>query len=113
MPSEPPRKPVFPFYDFAFYYVLCGHKGVPGGTSAKESAYQCRRCGFVPWVGRIPWKRKWQPTPVFWPGESHEQKSLAGYSPRGCRESNVTASESVNDVAVNVVVLFYVSLNFV
>ena len=40
----------------------------------KESACQCRRwkrCGFDPWVGKIPWRRKWQPTPVFLPGKSH------------------------------------------
>ena len=40
-----------------------------------------RRCGFDPWVGKIPWRRKWQPIPVFLPGKSHEQRSLAGYSP--------------------------------
>ena len=40
--------------------------------------------------GKIPWRRKWQPTPVFLPGESHGQRSLAGYSPRGCKESNTT-----------------------
>ena len=47
------------------------------GTSGKESACQCRRCkrrGFDPWVGKIPWRRKWQPTPVFLPGKSHEQR---------------------------------------
>ena len=38
---------------------------------------------FDPWVGKIPWRREWQPTPVFLPGKSHEQRSLAGYSPRG------------------------------
>ena len=38
------------------------------------------RCGFDPWVRKIPWRRKWQPTPVFLPGESHGQRSLAGYS---------------------------------
>ena len=38
-----------------------------------------------PWVGKIPWRREWQPTPVFWSGESHGQRSLAGYSPRGPR----------------------------
>ena len=37
--------------------------------------------GFDPWVGKIPWRRAWQPTPVFLPGESHGQRSLAGYSP--------------------------------
>ena len=42
---------------------------------------QCGRPGFNPWVGKIPWRRKWQPTPVFLPGESHGQRSLAGYIP--------------------------------
>ena len=52
--------------------------------SVKEPACQCRRCkrcGFNPWVGKIPWKRAGQPTPLFLPGESHEQRSLVGYSP--------------------------------
>ena len=47
--------------------------GFPGGASSKESACQCRRCkrpGFSPSVGKIPWRRKWQLTPVFFPGES-------------------------------------------
>ena len=44
---------------------------------------QCRRREFDSWVRKIPWRRKWQPTPVFLPGESHGQSSLAGYSPRG------------------------------
>jgi len=55
--------------------------GFPGGASFKEPTCQCRRhkrCGFDPW---IPWRRAWQPTPVFLPGESHGQRSLAGYSP--------------------------------
>ena len=49
---------------------------------------QCRRqrrCGFDPWVRKIPWRRAWQPTPVLLPGESHGQGSLAGYSPQGCK----------------------------
>jgi len=55
-----------------------------GGAGGKESACQCRRCkkcGFDPWVGKIPWRRKWQPTPVFLPVKSHGQRRLAGYSP--------------------------------
>uniref|UniRef100_A0A452F3B8 T-complex 11 n=2 Tax=Capra hircus TaxID=9925 RepID=A0A452F3B8_CAPHI len=48
----------------------------------KESSCLCRRCG-NPWVRKIPWRRKWQPTPVFLPGKSHRQRSMAGYSPRG------------------------------
>ena len=58
----------------------------PGGTSGKESACQCRRPGFNPWVRKIPWRRTWQPTPLFWPGKSHGQRSLVGYSPWGCKE---------------------------
>ena len=57
--------------------------GFPGGSTGKESA---RRPGFDPLVGRIPWRRAWQPTPVFSPGESHGQRSLAGYSSSGCKE---------------------------
>ena len=56
----------------------------PGGASSKEHAYQCRRlknCRFDPWVGKIPWRGTWQPTPLFLPGESHGQRSLAGYGP--------------------------------
>ena len=42
--------------------------------------------GFNPWVGKVPWKSKWQPTPVFLPGKSCGQKSLPGYSPQTCKE---------------------------
>ena len=42
---------------------------------------RCKRFGFNPWVGKIPWRRKWQPTPVFLPGEFHGRRSLVGYSP--------------------------------
>ena len=48
-------------------------------------------CRFDPWVGRIPWDRKWQPTLVFLPGEFHGQSSLAGYSPWDCKESDIAA----------------------
>ena len=41
---------------------------------------------FDPWVGKIPWRRAWQPTPVFLPGETHGQRSLVGYSPWGHKE---------------------------
>jgi len=48
------------------------------------------RLGFDPWVGKIPWRREQLPNPVFWPGEFHGQRSLAGYSPWGCKELNTT-----------------------
>ena len=67
--------------------------GFPGGTSSKESAYRCsrhERCGFDPWVRKIPWRRKWQPTPVSLPGKCYGQRSLVGCSPRGCKELDRT-----------------------
>ena len=67
--------------------------GFPGVASGKEPACQCRRhknCGFDPWVGKIPQRRKWKPTPVFLPGESHGQRRLAGYRPWDHRESAMT-----------------------
>ena len=56
--------------------------GFPGGNSGKKkSTCQHRRCEFDPWVKKIPWRRKWQPTAVFLQEKSHGQRSLAGYSP--------------------------------
>ena len=48
------------------------------------------RPGFDPWVGKIPWRRKWPPTPVFLPGETHGHRSLVGCSSRGRKELNKT-----------------------
>ena len=70
--------------------------GFPGGATIKESASQCRRYGFDPWVRKIPWRREWQPTPVFLPGELHGQRSLAGYSPWGRKESDTTESVALS-----------------
>ena len=56
--------------------------GLPKWRRGKEPACQRRRYGFHLQVGKIPWRRKWQPTPVFLPGEFHGQRSLADYSPR-------------------------------
>ena len=64
--------------------------GAPWWLNGKESACQCRRHGFSPWVWKIPWRRKWQPTPVFLPGEPHGQRSLVGYRPWGHKESDTT-----------------------
>ena len=63
--------------------------GFPGASVLKRIC-QCRTCRFNPWVRKIPWRRKWQPTPVFLPGKSHGQRSLAGCSPWGCKESDTT-----------------------
>ena len=52
-----------------------GITGLPRWLSGKDSACQCRRCGFNPWVRNVPWRRKWQPTPVSLPGKSHGQET--------------------------------------
>ena len=57
----------------------------PWCLSGKKNACQCRRQSFNPWVRKIPWSRQWQPTPVFLPGKSYGQRSLAGYRPWGRR----------------------------
>ena len=59
-------------------------QGFPDGPAGKEPTCQCRklrRRGFDTWVGKIPWRRAWQPIPMFLSGESHGERSLAGYSP--------------------------------
>ena len=68
--------------------------GFPG-TSAKEPTCQCRRHKrrrFDPWVEDIPWRRPWQTTLVFLPGESRGQRSLEGYSPQDCKELDPKAT---------------------
>ena len=66
---------------------------LPGGASGKEPTCQCRRCKrcrFDPWVRKIPWRRKWQPTPVFLSGKSHGQRSLVGRGLWDWKESDAT-----------------------
>ena len=65
----------------------------PSGSSSKEHACQPRRPkrrSFDPWVGKIPWRRAWQPTPVLLPGEFHGQRSLVGYGAWGRKELDTT-----------------------
>ena len=60
--------------------------GLSGWLSCKKSACQCRRHRLSLWVGKMPWRRKWQSTPVFLPGKSYRERSLASYSSWGCQE---------------------------
>ena len=72
------------------YIYICG---LLWWLSGKESCLRCRkrrRCGFNPRIRKIPWRRKWQPTPGFLAGKSHGQRSLVGYSPGGHKESDRT-----------------------
>ena len=64
--------------------------GFTGGSDDKRICLPCWRPRFDPWIGKIPWRRAWQPTPVFLPGESHGPRSLVGYGPWGRQESNRT-----------------------
>ena len=65
------------------------YTGFPGGSVIKEPSYQCRRDGFDPWIGKVPWRREGQPTSGFLPGESHGQRSLVSYSPWSRKESDM------------------------
>ena len=62
----------------------------PGGSDGRASCLQCGRPRFDPWVGKISWRRKRQPTPVLLPGKFHGLRSLVGYSPWGPKESDRT-----------------------
>ena len=65
-------------------------RSFPGGSDGNGNRLQFERPGFDPWVGKIPWRRKWQPTPVILPGKFHGWRNLIGYSPWGCKESDTT-----------------------
>ena len=64
--------------------------GFPGGSDGKASSCNAGDLGFDPWVGKIPWRRKWQPIPVLLPGKFHGRRSLVGYSAWGHKESDAT-----------------------
>ena len=70
--------------------------GLPWWLRWQSVCLQRRRPRFDPWVGKIPWKRKWQPTPVLLPGKSYGQRSLVGYSPWGPKESDMTEGLSMH-----------------
>ena len=68
--SEKEKKPWIDWLDLKWGFPIC---------------LQCKRPGFNPWFGKMPWRREWQPPPISLPGKSHGQRSLADDSPRGCR----------------------------
>ena len=72
--------------------ALATHSRIPGTSLMAQSVrnLQCGRHGFNPRVRKIPWRREWQPTPVFFPREFHGQKSVADYSPWGCQGLGTT-----------------------
>ena len=74
---------------FSLEFDFFSQKDSPGGSDGKASCLQCRRPGFNPWVGKIPWRREWLPDPVFLPGEFHGQRSLVCYSLWDHKESDM------------------------
>ena len=78
------------FLEFLGFPVAQRLKRLPEMRETWVRSLGCGRPGFDPWDGKIPWRRKWQPTPVFLPGESHGRRSLVGYCPQGHKESDTT-----------------------
>ena len=76
---------VFPAQSGILFLTSVCPCGLPRWLSGRGSICQCRRHRFNLWVGKIPWRRKWQLSSVFLPGESHGQRSLVSYSPWGCK----------------------------
>ena len=70
--------------------MAMGRKAASLAAQRVKNLPAMQETGFDPWVGKIPWRRKWQPTPVLWPGEFHGQRPLMGYSPKGRKESDMT-----------------------
>ena len=75
-------------------------EGFPSGEWWRTACQcgRCKRCGFDPWVGKIPWRREWQPVPVFLPGKSHGQRSLVGHSLWDHKESDMTEHARMQNV---------------
>ena len=97
-PQDSPGSPVvktsvLPMQGTWVWSPVREQRGLSKWRSSEGSTCQCRRyqrCRFNPWVWRIPWGRKWKPTPVFLPGKFHRQRSLVDYSPWDCKESDTT-----------------------
>ena len=83
--------------------------GIPCGSEGKRICLQCRRPRFYPWVRKIPWRRAWQSTPVFLPGESNGKMSLAGYGPWCDKESDMTGvTEHKHSTMVLLIVIIFI-----
>ena len=97
------------FFLYVYFFILYWSIGKPWWLSSK---CQCRIHGFSPWAGKSPWRRAWLPTPVFLPGDSHEQRSLVGYSPWGHTESDTTEQQNSNKQLIHNTVLLLLLRSF-
>ena len=86
-------------------------QGLPWGSVSSADHFQHRRPRFHPWVGKILWRKKWQPTPALLPGESHGRRSLGGCSPRGCKESDTAQQLNQNRITFGIFELQKLFLN--
>ena len=89
-PGDLPDPGIEPFVACASCRQVYLLSHFPAGSDSKSICLQCGRPGFNPWVGKILWRRKWQPTPVFLPGKFHGWRNLVGYSPWGPKESDTS-----------------------
>ena len=72
----------------------------PGGSDGKESTCNVGDLGLVSGLGKILWRKKWQPIPAFLPGEFHGQRSLVGFSPQGCKELDMTEATDTSSFSL-------------
>ena len=87
--------------------------GLPRWLKGEESSCHCRRREFDPWIGKIPWRRKWEATPVFLPEKFHGPRSLVGCSPWGCKDLYTTEQLSTHKyIGMYNVILDYVVMFF-
>ena len=84
------------FVEFEGSPFSCRVRGASVVALTVKICLQCGRSGFYPRIGKNPWRRKWQPTPVFLPGEFHGQRNLVGYNPWGCKGSDSTDQQTVS-----------------
>ena len=75
--------------------------------NSSVSAGRPKRCGFHLWVGKILWRRAWQLTLIFLPGESHGHRSLTGYSPSGPKESDTTEATEHTEACIHIYIYIY------
>ena len=82
------------------YYSAIKNMHLPCWLRQSRICLQCRRPGFDPWVGKISGRRKWLPIRVFLPGEFHGQRTLVGYSPQDCKESDMAEQLSLTHMYI-------------
>ena len=102
--------PSYHAYHISYLNVFCCIMGFPSGADGKESTCQGRRHrrhGFDPWVGKSPWSRKWQPTPVLLPGKFHGQRSLARATVTESQGHRITESDTTEHAVACCIMSFH------